>query len=487
MACSRGGRQQVTKKKKRARNPIDSARANLGANLGGVRFCPFGHGQKCAVILTHTNSFSETEGLQRPWYEKHPKVLINTVLGAGSVASVATAFASDYLFGVQPGYVHTDDDDTTGFDNVEEGSSTDTRLELHKRVFDRNFEERKRRRAVVRKEFITFRGQRFRRRTGERVTNPLGSRLRAYTRQISRARRLIGISKARRSSSIMPYSRGYRKRYRRGRRYTRPRYRPVGRRSSSALGYRGRHQKCAKYFDLITSSGTNNNAQVDVAGATLVEWTQNIQIAATKDSCMFAPPVVSTTYGEGQQRDGMCSRLKSMYIKGAVSVQPSHATVTASNEHLTSERLFRITVVLDRQANGAAATHDSIFDKGFGANFMWPANAKFSAHTFLKMENRYRYKILLQKTIRVKQTVEAYMNVTPVPVFNADGGITPFKYYIRFKTPIEFQWTAGSLVYATAACRQNNIQMYCVEEGVDGFADGECKIMARLRCRFGDG
>lgn len=150
-------------------------------------------------------------------------------------------------------------------------------------------------------------------------------------------------------------------------------------------------------------------------------------------------------------RDGAVIQAKSIQIRGNLQFVPAAAATSATSCYLM--------VVLDKQANGAAAAATDVMT---GTNF---------ATAMPNVPNKYRFKILrrlVYPMISAAGATTAYNNV----VANVDE-------YIRFNTPIEMRYTASAGAVTDLA--SNNIFLLA---GTDGNSDDAVSFTGTARLRF---
>jgi hypothetical protein len=225
-----------------------------------------------------------------------------------------------------------------------------------------------------------------------------------------------------------------------------------------------RHVKCAKYLDwTVGGSAAQDDTTLAVAGLTPVTFSGDIGNATPtihQNFCAIARQVGVT----GREMD--CVKLKSIYFDGFAS----------SSAGVATDIYFRVMLIQDRQANGAVTSVSSVFDND--TTLCGSTKVLNEASVRLRMENRYRYKTLYDKTYKLVNTAGA----------TANGYVSSkVKFYIKFAKPLELQYdTNVSSVGDDAALRSNNINMFAVCNDPLG-ARANAILSGILRLRFADG
>lgn len=144
--------------------------------------------------------------------------------------------------------------------------------------------------------------------------------------------------------------------------------------------------------------------------------------------------------------------VKSVHMRGVYVYQPSTSATAAVVTFMY--------LVLDRQANGAAAAVTDVLT----------SNEMYSA--FSNMANSERFKILKRFVVDFSPTAgvtTAYNNVRK-----------PFEYYSKLDIPIEYSSTTGAI----SEIKSCNLFLLA---GTDGGADDLVTVAGTCRLRFSDG
>lgn len=206
--------------------------------------------------------------------------------------------------------------------------------------------------------------------------------------------------------------------------------------------------------------GANTKQLMPFAGTTTTAATGEKQVG----NALFAP-----LRGSGPKNaEGLCSRLSSIYIR----MSAEHNNLSATN--VGRNCLFRLVVLLDKQANAADPTAAEIWDcTGDYVNTL-------TTNIFLNMQNRMRFQVLLDKTITQPMTQKTYDSVgVDRPAYPIIGR----KYFLKFKRPLDFTWTDGAIADAQQAgnCKSNNISVWILNDQTP------VRVWIAARMRFGDG
>lgn len=143
--------------------------------------------------------------------------------------------------------------------------------------------------------------------------------------------------------------------------------------------------------------------------------------------------------------------IRSIHMKGIVLLQPAASALSASTAYLY--------VVLDKQANGAAATPSDVYDS---ANL---------SQGFRNLANSQRFQVLKA----AKWTLQPSAGVSAA--FN--NVARSYEFYLKVNIPIEFSSTTGAIT----EIRSNNIFLLA---GSDGQTDDLINLAGRTRVRFSD-
>jgi hypothetical protein len=133
-------------------------------------------------------------------------------------------------------------------------------------------------------------------------------------------------------------------------------------------------------------------------------------------------------------------------------------------------------VIQDKQANGAVTSVGDVFHND--TDMCGSTSSVNERFVRLRMENRYRFKTLYDKTYRMSSLSAGATDG------NASSNI---KFYIKFAKPLELMYdTSVATEGADAALRSNNINIFCVGNDAVG-TRVTCILSGILRLRFADG
>ena len=226
----------------------------------------------------------------------------------------------------------------------------------------------------------------------------------------------------------------------------------------------GRHVKCAKYLDwVVGGSAVQNDTTLTVDSLKPVTFSTDIGAATPtihQNFCAIAREVGVS----GREMD--CVKLKSIYFDGAATTGSADA----------DDAYVRIMLIQDRQANGAVTSVGDVFQND--SAMTGSGTALNEIFVRLRMENRYRFKTLYDKTFRL---VSASAGAT-------DGSPTAkIKFYVKFAKPLELMYdTSVSTEGADTALRSNNVNMFVACCNGVG-ARISANLVGILRLRFADG
>jgi len=186
-----------------------------------------------------------------------------------------------------------------------------------------------------------------------------------------------------------------------------------------------------KFFDTATSFTT------DITG----------EVPATGQLCLIPQGVTEST------RIGRKAVIKSIQMKGSMLYNPGAASTD------TVGAVGHVYVVLDKQANGAAAAvTDVLTSASMGS-------------AFINLANSERF-IILKKFI-----------VSFNPGAGASGSASsvkrPYSWYSKYNIPLEFSSTTGAIT----EIRSNNVFLLA---GIDGAQDDSITVTGAVRIRYSD-
>jgi len=147
--------------------------------------------------------------------------------------------------------------------------------------------------------------------------------------------------------------------------------------------------------------------------------------------------------GDGaQNRDGRAYAIKSVHVKGWISIDPIKAQTTQ-----LSDTLIRLVLVLDKQTNGAQMDPQQLFNGAAG----------FALSGFRNLEYVQRFRVIEDITFRIENPGPA----EAVNSFGAPARLVPFQMNKDFKTPIKV--TCSGAAGTVAAITDNSLHLVCCQ------------------------
>lgn len=152
------------------------------------------------------------------------------------------------------------------------------------------------------------------------------------------------------------------------------------------------------------------------------------------------------------QRDGKQISMKSLAIRGSVSIGP---TTSATYTAVEPPTCF-IAVVLDTQTNAAQATSESIFENPSGSSLLAP-------FVFRNLGNDKRFRVL--KTKRISFPATGTVGIAG-PVYTRAYEARPFEMYINLRNMI-CNFRIGGDTAAIGSMADNTIHVVAFSNNID--------------------
>lgn len=168
--------------------------------------------------------------------------------------------------------------------------------------------------------------------------------------------------------------------------------------------------------------------------------------------CLIPQGVTQST------RVGRCASVKSIQFRGVIALESTNG----GSISLKTDDVFYMILVLDKQANGAAAAATDVFTT---------ATAK---QRMINLANSSRFQVLKTITKRLTAGNETDVGVTSQP---ADAQV-PVEFYHRCNIPLEFSSTTGAIT----EIKSNNLFWF-----IAGATSGTWQqLLGTTRIRFSD-
>lgn len=187
-----------------------------------------------------------------------------------------------------------------------------------------------------------------------------------------------------------------------------------------------------KFFDTALSAAVDATAEIPTGG----------------QLCLIPQGATQST------RVGRMCTIKSVQFNGVVNM-------ALQNQAAASGDIVHMILVLDKQANGAAAAVTDVFT---GANM---------ADALINMANSSRFVILAHKRIPLQLQVSAVGTGT-----QSAGMVLPIKFYHKCNVPLEYSSTAGAIT----ELKSNNLFWILGAS----FLDDVCTVGGNSRVRYTD-
>lgn len=184
------------------------------------------------------------------------------------------------------------------------------------------------------------------------------------------------------------------------------------------------------------------------------------QVNTTGSITLLAVPTLGTDY---TNRIGRRIRLRSLYIRGHVNAENAELPITTAGVETLAQQA-RLIIVVDRQPN---ATVFGITDLLVSAR----------AESQLNLNNRDRFKVLVDKTYQIPNSVKA-TPATPTSFIGNFGGMFKVKVFKKLNLPVQFNSTNGGTI---ADITSNAIYMVWIGINASGATDVNATVSTRIR------